>query len=79
MFIRVLFAFRAALNYVHTMDLHSNYICKKFGFKPTLTFTFKALVKHSPGKLVIGLNFCVYFSLAYLMRIAEIPYWYASG
>ena len=79
MLIRLMFTFRAALNYVHTMDLHSHYMCKHFGFKPTLNYTFKAIVKYHPGRLMVYLTFTSFFALSYLLRLAEYPYWYATG
>ena len=78
-FLRIYFVIRAFFNYNIYMDLYSKKLCKTYGFTANIRFTFKSLLKTSPGILVLTITFGSILLLSYLLRIFELPYWRALG
>ena len=78
-FLRIYFVIRAVFNYNIYMDLYSKKLCKQYGFTANIRFSFKSMLKLSPGLLVSTITFGSIIVLAYLLRIFELPYWDALG
>lgn len=79
MFVRTIFLARAVINYSIFMDIYSKRLCKSYGFTANVRFSFKCFVRSSPGSTVAIILACSVLILAYLMRIAELPYGVTAG
>ena len=79
MFVRVFFLMRACFNYTMFMDVYSKKLCKSCGFTANVRFAYKCFLKKSPGKTVFGTVLFSILILAYLLRLFEWPYGYATG
>lgn len=74
MFLRVVFLFRSIINYSVFMDIYSKKLCATFGFNANVQFALKCYIKDNPGPTVMFILFTSILILAYMMRIAEMPY-----
>ena len=79
MFVRVFLLMRACFNYTMFMDVYSKKLCKSFGFTANVRFAYKCFLKKSPGKTVFGTVLFSILILAYLLRLFEWPYGFATG
>lgn len=79
MFVRLLFLTRAVINYSIFMDIYSKRLCKSYGFTANVRFAMKCFVRSHPGTSVLLLLILTVFILAYLLRIAELPYGVTVG
>ena len=79
MFIRVIFLFRASINYSIFMDIYSKKLCKSFGFTANVRFALKCFVRSNPGMTVFVMLISSVLMTAYLIRIFELPYGVAIG
>lgn len=79
MFIRVMFLFRASINYSIFMDIYSKKLCKSYGFTANVRFALKCFVRSNPGTTVFVMLISSVLMAAYLIRIFELPYGVAIG
>lgn len=79
MFIRVIFLFRASINYSIFMDIYSKKLCKSYGFTANVRFALKCFVRSNPGMTVFVMLISSVMMAAYLIRIFELPYSVAIG
>lgn len=79
MFIRIFYLMRAFFNYTMFMDVYSKKLCRSFNFTANVRFAYKCFLKKSPGKTIFGTIFMSILIGAYLIRIFELPYAYATG
>jgi hypothetical protein len=79
MFVRTIFMARAVINYSIFMDIYSKRLCKSYGFTANVRFSFKCFVRANPGSTVAIMLTVSVLVLAYLMRIAELPYGVTAG
>jgi len=79
MFIRIFYLMRAFFNYTMFMDVYSKKLCRSFNFTANVRFAYKCFLKKSPGKTIFSTIFFSILIGAYLIRIFELPYAYATG
>ena len=70
-----------ALNPANTTKVPVYYLlsCKSYGFTANVRFAMKCFVRSHPGTSVLLLLILTVFILAYLLRIAELPYGVTVG
>lgn len=74
MWLRLYFLVRCIMNYTCTYArAYSKYLCWSYGFASDTRFSIKCYIKRDPFKSILVLLFGTIFSLAYLLRIFELP------
>ena len=74
MWLRLFFLVRCCMNYSCVYSgAYSKYLCWSYGFSSDTRFSIKCYIKRDPFKSINILLFGTIFSLAYILRIFELP------
>ena len=79
MMLRMLFIYRAIVNYSIFSNVYAKKLCTRYGFHPSYNFTFRCYMEINPMATIgiILLNNCLI--LSWILRIFERPYYRLVG
>ena len=79
MFLRIILLVRSLFNFTMYTDLYATKLCDSYGFTANARFTFKCFILRYPLITMIGIFVISVLTLAYILRIFEIPYYIYYG
>ena len=74
MWLRCFFLVRSLLNYCQYTDAYAKYVGKQLSFTADTRFTLKCYMKRDPAGTIFVVFCLTIFSLAYVLRIFELPF-----
>lgn len=79
MWFRLFFLVRSLLNYCQYTDAYAKSVSKQLSFTADTRFTFKCYMKRDPVTTIFVVFCITIFSLAYVLRIFELPFFDESA